>query len=72
MTTPTAPLTFGSVEYFAAELRRHAAHWTDVRLHAYTLVGVIADGGCGRSAVDLERIRNILTAAELVRAERAA
>lgn len=72
MTTPTAPLTFGSVEYFADQLRRHAAQWTDARLHAYALVGVIASGGCGRAAVDLERIRNILTAAELVQAERAA
>lgn len=71
MDTVTAqPEAFLSVEYFCEEMRKHAGLWTDLRLLALAYVKVFAKADrLGAEAEALEAIRNILAAADIVRAE---
>lgn len=56
-----------TVEYFADQIRQAAPRWTDVRLLGLEYVKVFATGH--DAAREMEHIRNILAAVELVRAE---
>jgi hypothetical protein len=61
---------FGTVDWFATRLRASAPHWTDIRLCGMEFIKVIASNRYpGEEVQDVERIRNILAAVEIVRAE---
>jgi hypothetical protein len=61
-----------SVEYFCKEVREFAHLWTDVRAQGLGLVKVKVfanNDHAGDELRDLQRIRNILAAVDIVRAE---
>ena len=71
-TTDERPEIF-TVEYIAEALRKNAYLWrTDVRAHGFEFVKVFATNRYpGDELRDLQRIRNVLAAVELVHAEQA-
>lgn len=70
MPTNTANRYF-TIEYFAEEIRQAAPRWTDIRLLGLEYVKVIAKDDSCDTARDMQHIRNVLAAVELVRAEQA-
>jgi hypothetical protein len=69
--TPSTAATpaFRSVEYFTDQMRTHEHLWTDVRTLGFEYVKVFVTYP---DPEGMEAIRNILTAADLIAAERKA